>query len=64
MLKFSTGHKQKKKKKKKNRFFSDINWVIYLSCPLKGFFFSIFSSGNHFVQQSKTIYFSNSGKGA
>ena len=36
---------------KKKLFFI---WFIYLSCPLK-VFFSIFSSGNHFVQQSRTI---------
>ena len=45
MLKFSKGHKLKK-----FRFFSEVNWFIYLSCHLKGFFFSIFSPGNHFVQ--------------
>ena len=48
MLKFSKGHE------KNSDFFSEVNWVIYLSYPLK-FFFSIFSSGNHFVQQSRTI---------
>ena len=29
-------------------------WFIYLSCPLKAFF-PIFSTGSHFVQQSRTI---------
>ena len=49
MLKFSKGHK-----KKKIRFFSEVNWVIF-----KVFFFVFFSpnfsSGNHFVQQSRNI---------
>ena len=39
---------------KKLRYFSEVICFIYLSCPLK-FFFSIFSSGNHFVQKSKSI---------
>ena len=45
--------------KKKFRYLSEVIWFIYLSCPLKFFlfcfFFPIFSSGNHFVQQSRTI---------
>ena len=49
MLKFSKRHKLKKV-----RYFLEVIWFIYLSCPLK-VFFSIFSSGNHFVQQSRTI---------
>ena len=56
MLKFSKRHK----KKKKVQVFSEVIWFTYLSCPLKVFFFfffffSIFSSGGHFVQQSRTV---------
>ena len=39
----------------KFNFFSEVNWFIYLYCPLKYFFSSIFSSGKHFVQQIRTI---------
>ena len=57
MLKFSNAIG-----KKKFKYFSEVIRFIYLSCSLKFFFFfffffffCIFISGNHFVQQSRTI---------
>ena len=50
MLKFS-----KRLSKKKVQIFFRSHLVHLLILSFKGFFFSIFSSGNHFVQQSRTI---------